>query len=152
MSCGVLASVVATIAAIATVHAFTPPSGQGAVPSQSGGQVAQEQLSPVSGCVTPPSLEANRSPIPILFAHRPGNEPISSASSDDVSRDGAAPITNGVSSQRIARAAIEHDGYKGLRSLRRRSDDLWNARTLRGWVEIEVTVDPAGNVTVNRHA
>ena len=146
---GVLASVVATIAAIATVHAFTPPSGQGAVSSKSGGQVGQEHLSPVSGRVMPPSLEANRPPVPILFVHRPGNGPVASASSDHVSRDDAAILTNGVSSQRIARAAIERDGYKGIRSLRRRSDGLWNARALRGSLEIEVRVDPAGNVTVN---
>lgn len=149
MSYGVLASVVATIAAIATVHAFTPPSGQDAVPSKSGGQVGQEHLSSVSGRVTPPSLEANRPPVPILFTHRPDNRPIASASSDDVSRDDTANVTNGDSSQRIARAAIERDGYKGVRSLRRRSDGVWNARALRGSAEIEVTVDPAGNVTVN---
>lgn len=149
MSYGVLASVVATIAAIATVHAFTPPPEQSAVPSKSGGEVGQKHLSPVSGRVTPASFEANRPPVPILFAHRPGSGPITGASSDDVSHDDAATVTNGVSSQRIARAAIERDGYKGVRSLRRRSDGAWNARALRGSVDIEVTVDAAGNVTVN---
>lgn len=148
MSYGVLASVSATIAAIATVHAFTPLSGQGEVPSKSGGQVRQEHPFPLRGQVTP-SLEENRPPVPILFAHRSGNRPIASASVDDVSRDDAADVTNGDSSQRIARAAIERDGYKGVHSLRRRSDGQWNARALRGSLEIEVRVDPAGNVTVN---
>lgn len=148
MSYGVLAWVVAMIAGIATVHAFTPRSGEGAAPSKSRGQIGQEHLPP-GGRITPPSLETSRPPVPILLARRPGDGAIASASGDSVPRDDAAALTNGILSEGIARAAILRDGYKGIHSLRPRSDGSWKARALRGSVDIEVTVDPAGNVTAN---
>ncbi|MGE0578157.1 MAG: hypothetical protein AB7F22_16690 [Reyranella sp.] len=54
-----------------------------------------------------------------------------------------------VTSESAARAAIERDGYTGVRALSRRSDGLWNARALRGSTEVRVTVDSAGNVSAN---
>lgn len=148
MSYSVLAWVVAMIAGIATVHAFTPRSGESAAPSRSRGQIGQEHLSP-GGRITLASLETNRPPVPILLARRPGDGAIAGASRDSVSRDDAAALTNGVLSEGIARAAILRDGYMGIHSLRPRSDGSWQARALRGSVDIEVTVDAAGNVTAN---
>lgn len=149
MSYGAAAVVVAAIAGIATVHAFAPPSAQGMVSSKFEKQVKQEHLSAVRGSGMTPSLEVNRPPVPILPMHRPPNGRSTGAPGNGVSRDDSAVATNSVADESIVRTAVERDGYKGVHSLRRRLDGLWNARALRGSVEIEVTVDSAGNVAVH---
>src|SRR5688500_12658837 len=140
MSFGAAAAIVATIAGIATVHAFRPPSGQSDAPSKVERQVVPEHLSAVRGGRTKASFEANRPPVPIVRTDRPRDERIAGASGNGVSRDESAASASS-SGEGIARAAIERDGYKGVSSLRRRSDGLWSGRALRGSVQIEVTVD-----------
>jgi hypothetical protein len=46
-----------------------------------------------------------------------------------------------------ARAAIEADGYKGVRDLAQAPDGQWTARALRGATEIAVSVAADGSVS-----
>ncbi|HZP99307.1 MAG TPA: hypothetical protein VFB13_07200 [Reyranella sp.] len=48
-----------------------------------------------------------------------------------------------------AKAAIEADGYKGVRDLAPGPDGRWTARALRGTTEITVSVGPDGSVSAN---
>ena len=48
-----------------------------------------------------------------------------------------------------AKAAIEADGYKGVRVLARRSDGAWKASALRGQTEVLLSVGPTGSVSAN---
>jgi hypothetical protein len=48
-----------------------------------------------------------------------------------------------------AKAAIEADGYKGVRALVRGSDGVWKASALRGQTEVLLSVSPTGGVSAN---
>ena len=48
-----------------------------------------------------------------------------------------------------ARAAIEADGYKGVRDLAQSGNGKWTARALRGATEITVSVGADGSVSAN---
>jgi hypothetical protein len=46
-----------------------------------------------------------------------------------------------------AKAAIEADGYKGVRARTRESNGVWNASALRGQAEVLLSVGPTGSVS-----
>jgi hypothetical protein len=46
-----------------------------------------------------------------------------------------------------AKAAVEADGYKGVKVLRRGDNGLWYAEGLRGSTKVLLMVDAQGNVT-----
>jgi hypothetical protein len=50
-------------------------------------------------------------------------------------------------SEAAAKAAIEADGYKGVRALARGSDGVWKASALRGQTEVLLSVGPTGSVS-----
>jgi hypothetical protein len=52
-------------------------------------------------------------------------------------------------SEAAAKAAIEADGYKGVRALARESDGVWKAIALRGQTEVTSSVGPTGSVSAN---
>ena len=52
-------------------------------------------------------------------------------------------------SEAAAKAAIEADGYKGVRALARGSDGVWKASALRGQTEVQLSVGPTGSVSAN---
>ena len=94
------------------------------------------------------SLDAARPPVPVLFSHRrpfaPANEAASPLSPS--AADNAPP---GSLSEAAAKAAIEADGYKGVRALARGSDGVWKASALRGQTEVLLSVGPTGSVSAN---
>ena len=47
-----------------------------------------------------------------------------------------------------AKAAIEADGYKGVKVLRQGANGLWYARAMRGSTEVPLTVNAAGHVSL----
>jgi hypothetical protein len=59
-----------------------------------------------------------------------------------------APAGNKMS-ENAAKAVIEADGYKDVHALSRASDGTWTARALRGETEVSLSVDLAGNVSLN---
>jgi hypothetical protein len=135
----------ATTASVASAHVFVPPR-------------ATEQSRPIRIAlptrVSPPpaqsapSLDSTRPPVPVLISHRrpfvPANEAVSTLSpSADVT---ALP---GSMSATAAKAAIEADGYKGVRALARGSDGVWRASALRGQIEVLLSVSPTGSVSAN---
>jgi hypothetical protein len=58
----------------------------------------------------------------------------------------AAPAATANASSDFAAKAIQADGYKGVRGLKKGPDGKWWGLALRGNVEIAVTVDDSGNV------
>ena len=52
-------------------------------------------------------------------------------------------------SEAAAKAAIEADGYKGVRALARGSDGVWKASALRGGTEVLLSVGLTGRVSAN---
>ena len=45
-------------------------------------------------------------------------------------------------------AAIDADGYKGVKVLRQGANGLWYARAMRGSTEVPLTVNAAGHVSL----
>jgi hypothetical protein len=59
------------------------------------------------------------------------------------------PVKTSVGSgEGAAKAAIEADGYKGVKALRQGANGLWYAKAMRGTAEVPLTVDAAGRVAL----
>ena len=135
----------ATTASVASAHVFIPP------------HAAEQSRQPVMAISThvpaPPirrllSWDATRPPVPVVFAHRRAFVPaIEALPTVSPSVAVAAPPVR--MSAAAAKAAIEADGYKGIRALARGSDGVWKASALRGQIEVLLSVSPAGNVSAN---
>jgi hypothetical protein len=138
----------ATTASVAGAHVFMPlPERSGALARSTEQSRPPLMVLPTQASALPAqgatSLEAGRPPVPVLLAHRrafvPANEAASTAA-------GTAPP--GVS-EAVAKAAIEADGYKGVRVLARGSDGVWKASALRGQTEVQLSVGLTGRVSAN---
>ena len=149
---GVAVAVVATMASVATLHTFAPTSTPSATSSGSNlgrlGEPDHVKISAIRVGDTPQPLETKRPPVPILLTHRAADTSSDRASQPVVPRDNGATSAN-VTDENSVRAAIERDGYKSVRALRRGPEGMWNGRALRGKTDVAVTVDAAGNVSAN---
>ncbi len=92
------------------------------------------------------SLEVRHAPVPLLMKPRPAVErPIFDA--DAVGPEVPAKASDG-SGEGAAKAAIEADGYKGVKVLRQGANGIWYAKAMRGTAEVPLTVDAAGRVAL----
>ena len=66
---------------------------------------------------------------------------------DAVGPDVPAKIGGG-SGESAAKAAIEADGYKGAKVVRRGDNGIWYAKAMRGTTEVSLTVDAGGRVSL----
>jgi hypothetical protein len=141
----------ATTASVAGAHVFMPlPEGTGALARSTEQSQPPLMALPTKVSALParsaPSLDAIRPPVPVVFSHRhlfvPATEAASTPSSS--AADMAPP---GNMSEAAAKAAIEADGYKGVRALARGSDGVWKASALRGQTEVLLSVGPTGSVS-----
>ena len=143
----------ATTASVAAAHALMP------VPERNGALVRSTEQSRPTRIVLPthasalpargaPSVDATRPPVPVVSSPRrsfvPANE---AASTPSPSPAGTAPSGNMTAA--AAKAAIEADGYKGVRVLARGSDGVWKASALRGQTEVQLSVGLTGGVSAN---
>jgi hypothetical protein len=69
-------------------------------------------------------------------AAKPGDKPEEAASAD-------------VAGENAARAAIEADGYKGVKVLRKGANGVWHASAMRGKTTVMLTVDAKGSVSAD---
>jgi hypothetical protein len=92
------------------------------------------------------SFETRRPPVPLLMKPRPTIEqPVFDA--DAVGPEVPAKIGGG-SGESAAKAAIEADGYKGAKVVRRGDNGIWYAKAMRGTTEVSLTVDAGGRVSL----
>jgi hypothetical protein len=92
--------------------------------------------------------EARQAPVPVLLATRPPYVPAverEAAADRNAAKEESKESTEGAA----AKAAIEADGYKGVRGLARAGNGTWRARALRGTTEIQVSVDAQGRVSAD---
>ena len=154
MSYGLVTALVTAIATLATVQVLGPVSEPRASLSASKveGQVTQARanISAIPERSAPLSLETTRPPVPILLTHRSSIASTKQASWDDfVPQDNSVAPPSNLTDEKVAKAAIERDGYKRVRVLNRGPYGIWNARGFRGETEVSVSVDSAGNVSAN---
>jgi len=137
----------ATTASVAGAHALVPlPERAGALEQSRPRRMALPTPAAALPAQSAPSLDASRPPVPVLFSHRRPFVPADEAASPPAA-DTAPP---GSMSERAAKAAIEADGYKGVRALARGSGGVWKASALRGQTEVLLSVSPTGSVSASQ--
>jgi hypothetical protein len=87
-----------------------------------------------------------RPPVPLLLSPRPA---ITKAESETTLPETAASDTSQANPQSdsFAKAAIEQDGYKGVRGITKGPNGSWRATAMRGTTEVILRVDANGNVS-----
>jgi hypothetical protein len=100
------------------------------------------------------SLEARQAPVPLQVKPRPpANVSTVEAKAADKPADGATAeqaVPGGdASGENAAKTAIEADGYKGVKVLRKGVNGVWHATALRGKTTVMLTVDASGGVTAD---
>ena len=85
--------------------------------------------------------------MPAVEAAQP--QPEAPKAGDATASDAAASDTGAsdTGSSAAAKAAVEADGYKGVKVLRKGDNGLWYAEGLRGSTKVLLMVDAQGNVT-----
>ena len=110
-----------------------------------------------------PLIEMRQAPVPLLVKPRPAvNLPAADAKSTDAKSTDAKttdakagetppdqPATDDSTAEKAAKAAIEADGYKGVKVLRKGANGVWHATALRGRTTVMLTVDAGGSVTAD---
>jgi hypothetical protein len=102
------------------------------------------------------SVEPRQAPVPFQLKPRPpvnlppvadkATEAKASGKPGETPSDPAAGDTGG---ENAARAAIEADGYKGVKVLRKGANGAWHASALRGKTTVMLTVNASGSVTAD---
>jgi hypothetical protein len=143
----------ATTASFAAAHAFMPlPERTRALARSTEPSRPLRMVLPTDVSALPArsasSLDSTRPPVPVLFSHRRPFVPVDEAASPP-SPSAADATRLGAVSEAAAKAAIEADGYKGVRALARGSDGVWKASALRGQTEVQLSVGLTGRVSAN---
>jgi hypothetical protein len=138
MKRGVLAFAIAMTAA-GVASALGPLPSPPPRPAQA---ETQATPSPVPKLASSSTLEARQAPVPLVLKPRPVPEP---RKVDATAPAVEPPKTDGVGEGR-AKVAIEQDGYKGVKVLRKGANGLWYAEAMRGKDRVLITVDAQGNV------
>jgi hypothetical protein len=126
-----------------------PRSGARDLPMPVAPKQAAAPIAPASGSapvVNKASVEARHAPVPLLMKPRPPIEQ-HDFDADAVGPEVPAKFSDG-SGESAAKAAIEADGYKGVKVVRQGANGIWYARALRGTTEVPLTVDAQGNVAL----
>jgi hypothetical protein len=142
----------ATTASVAGAHVFTPlPETVGTLTRSTEQPPPPMALAPHVSALparSAASWDAARPPVPVLFSHRRPFTPANEAASP-LSPSAADSAPPGSLSEAAAKAAIEADGYKGVRALARGSDGVWKASAMRGQTEVLLSIGPTGSVSAN---
>lgn len=109
------------------------------------GQVASAQTVPIAppSVLQKVSVETRRAPVPLLLKPRPVVEAAFAGELTTVPEEAVG------FDDKAAKAAIEADGYRGVRILRKGGDGVWHATGLRGTTAVMLTVNADGAVTAD---
>jgi hypothetical protein len=101
------------------------------------------------------SVETRQAPVPFQLKPRPPvNLPPVADKAEAKAADKPAeatsdPAAGDAGGENAARAAIEADGYKGVKVLRKGANGVWYASALRGKTTVMLTVDASGSVSAD---
>ena len=109
-----------------------------------------------SAQTTKSMVEASPAPVPFKLKPRPPvNLPPAAAdkateakATDKPAETSTDPVVD-AGGENAARAAIEADGYKGVKVLRKGANGVWYASALRGKTTVMLTVDASGSVSAD---
>jgi len=161
MKRGILvAALVTTVAGFASANLLTTADATSPSPT---GPTLQAQATPVTA--TPAkaassqnaTVEAQQTPAPVPFRMKP-RPPVNVPAVEDRATEAkpadkpaeTSPDSAGdAAAESAARAAIEADGYKSVKVLRRGANGVWHASGLRGKTAVMLTVDANGSVSAD---
>lgn len=140
----IILPLLAVMAGVASAQLLQPPAAPSAPPATANAPVrAKAELPPPPPSRITQTVVARQAPVPMVLTKRPPALVTLAAGSDVVT---AEPTTRQFS-ETDARAAIEADGYRKPRIVNKGADGTWQARALRGTMEVSLRVDSQGNVT-----
>lgn len=103
-----------------------------------------------------PQVEANQAPVPFKMKPRPpvnlppaADKATEAKATDKPAETSTDPAATDGSGENAVRAAIEADGYKGVKVLRKGANGIWHASALRGKTTVMLTVDSSGSVSAD---
>src|SRR5216684_2860844 len=145
-------AVAMTVAGVASALGFAPVA-QAPRPAQVASRPPSEPV--VSLAAAPKStLEARQPPVPLLVKPRApielptvnSNATGSNATGSNATGPESPAQASDGAGEGSAKAAVEADGYKSVKVLRKGANGLWYAEALRGKTKVLLTVDSQGNV------
>jgi hypothetical protein len=147
-------AVAMTVAGVASALTLAPsaltlaPVAQAPRPAQVASRPPSQPV--VSLAAAPKStLEARQPPVPLLVKPRAPIE-LATVNSNATGSNATGPESPAKASdgagEGSAKAAVEADGYKSVKVLRKGANGLWYAEALRGKTKVMLTVDSQGNV------
>ena len=103
------------------------------------------------------SVETRQAPVPFQLKPRPpvnlppvaDKDKATEAKASSPSADKPGETSSDPAGENAARAAIEADGYKGVKVLRKGANGVWHASALRGKTTVMLTVDGNGSVSAD---
>ena len=103
------------------------------------------------------SVEARQAPVPFQLKPRPpvnlppvaDKDKATEAKATGQAGDKPGETSADQAGENAARAAIEADGYKGVKVLRKGANGVWHASALRGKTTVMLTVDGSGSVSAD---
>lgn len=129
----------------------TPPVVARVTPTAPAPSAAQPVTIKVAAAPTTQksAVEVRQAPVPLQVKPRP---PINVPAVDTKPGEapGEQPLADEAAGEKAAaRAAIEADGYKGVKVLRKGANGVWHASALRGNTTVMLTVDSGGSVSAD---
>jgi len=107
------------------------------------------------------SVETRQAPVPFQPKPRPpvnlppatdkdkDKDKATEAKASGQTADKPGETSSDPAGENAARAAIEADGYKGVKVLRKGANGVWHASALRGKTTVTLTVDASGSVSAD---
>ena len=103
------------------------------------------------------SVETRQAPVPFQLKPRPpvnlppvaDKDKATEAKASGQPGDKPGETSADPAGENAARAAIEADGYKGVKVLRKGANGVWHASALRGKTTVMLTVDAGGSVSAD---
>jgi hypothetical protein len=103
------------------------------------------------------SVETRQAPVPFQPKPRPpvnlppvaDKDKATEAKATGQAGDKPGETSADPAGENAARAAIEADGYKGVKVLRKGANGVWHASALRGKTTVMLTVDASGSVSAD---
>lgn len=153
-----------TAAGVASAHVFVPVQyeqasyrrvAKAAVGAPSPSSPATPAVQRSAPAIT---VEGCRPPVPVVLKPRPAVAPVITQAAVTTTEAQAltTPETQALlepiadeKGAAVAKAAIEADGYKGVRIQHQGVNGVWHARALRGRTEVLLTVDKSGAVRLD---
>lgn len=126
------------------------------VPAPAAPSAAPTGTSAPAPTVQKASVEPRQAPVPFQMKPRPAvnlppvadKDRATGTSGQTGDKPGEAS-SDDPAGEKAARAAIEADGYKGVKVLRKGANGIWHASALRGKTTVLLTVDASGSVSAD---